>query len=152
HRAPAIPAAGRRVPVALLALVAFLFAIALIPDEAVLRTKVVWGLGLMLLAVSVALAEQAARGELRWQWTGFLAAAWLPGLLALAWLLRTEGLSRALAQDEIKRLLCVPIVAWTVSSCLPTPSSRRLFLAALLLSVIPVAGYAVAQKLAGVLD
>src|SRR5262245_89688 len=143
------PTGIRRVPVALIPLAAFLAAIALVPDEAVLRTKVVWGWALIMATAATVLMADAARDRLTVRWPRFLLAALAPGLLAALWFLGPESLIRSLAGDEVRRLLAVPTVVWAVSSCLGSPAARRAFLVVLLLSVVPVAGYALAQKLAG---
>src|SRR5262245_38891930 len=146
------PTGIRRIPVALIPLAAFLLAVAFVPDEAVLRTKVVWGWALIMATAATVLIAEAARDRLGVRWPRFLLAALAPGLLAVLWFLGPESLIRSLAGDEVRRLLCVPVVVWAVSSCLGSPTARRLFLLALMTTVIPVAGYALAQKLAGTLN
>jgi len=138
---------------ALWLLLGFVVVLALVPDGAVLRSKIVWAQALLLGAACVALGEQSLRGALRLNWAGFLlAGAGVVAVAALPLVVSADLASRALARDEVLRLAILPIGAWTVGSSLRTPANRRLALLVLQLSVIPVAGYALAQNLAGVLD
>jgi O-antigen ligase len=138
---------------ALWLLLGFVIALALVPDGAVLRSKIVWAQALLLTAACVALGEQALRGALRLHWQGFLFAGLaVVAVAAVLFLLPGTLVSRSLARDEVLRLALLPLGAWTVGSSLRSPANRRLFLLVLQLSVIPVAGYALAQNLAGVLD
>jgi O-antigen ligase len=126
--------------------------LALVPDSAMLRSKIVWAQALLLGAACLALGEQALRGRLRLPWPGFLLAATALVAVAGGLLARPDLVSRSLARDEVLRLSLVPLGAWAVASSLRSSAHRRLLLLTLQLSVIPVAGYALAQNLAGVLD
>jgi O-antigen ligase len=142
-----------RSALALWLLLGFVIALALVPDGAVLRSKIVWAQALLLGAACVALGEQALRGTLRLHWVGFLFAGAAVVSVAAVQLQFPAGLvSRSLARDEVLRLAILPLGTWTVGSSLRTPADRRRLLLVLQLSVIPVAGYALAQNLAGVLD
>jgi O-antigen ligase len=81
-----------------------------------------------------------------------LVAASGPLLLALLWMLVARPMSRTLAWDECERLLLAPLALWTASCAVARPESRRRIFAVILLATIPVALYAVAQHLAGLLD
>lgn len=137
---------------ALWLLLAFVVVLAVVPDSAVLRYKIVWARGLLLGAACVALGEQALRGTIRLHWRGFLLAGLALVAVAASLLFRPGLVSQSLAQDEVLRLALVPIGVWTVASSLRSAANRRLLLLTLQLAVIPVAGYALAQNLAGVLD
>jgi tetratricopeptide (TPR) repeat protein len=127
---------------------AYLVAMALLPDEALLRSKAVWGRGLLECAVGVVLVAQALAGRLRVPWPGVIAAAALLPLLGLIHIaFRDDLLSRSMAHDEVTRLALVPLAIWVVGCCLTTPD-RRLAVASLLsLLVLIVAGYALIQNL-----
>jgi cytochrome c-type biogenesis protein CcmH/NrfG len=126
-----------------------LVAIAVIPDEAILRPKMVWGRGLILIAISIAVGSAALAGRLDLRWKAFLLVALLPALLAGIRLLLGTVDSEALARDEIGRLALLPAVAWIAAVLLDGPRWRRRFVVALALAGIWVGGYAVLQRLGG---
>jgi O-antigen ligase len=134
-------------------LLGFLGAAACVPDEAILRSKVVWTEGLMLLTAGAALLIQLARGRVRAPWPVLLVGAVIPGAVALLLTSTREDLiSRALARDEVERLLLFPLAFWCVASTLCRPPARQQFLGALSLAVLAVAALAVAQNLAAELQ
>ncbi|HYN63844.1 MAG TPA: O-antigen ligase family protein, partial [Candidatus Limnocylindrales bacterium] len=127
----------------------FLGAAACVPDEAILRSKVAWTEGLMLLAAAAALLVQLAQGRIRAPWPVLLVGSLIPG--AVAWLMswtREDLISASLARDEAERLLLFPLAFWCVAATVCRPQARRLFLGALSLAVLVVAALAVAQNLA----
>lgn len=133
--------------------IAYLGAAAVVPDEAILRSKVVWTEVLMLAAATAALVGQLSRSRFCAPWPLLLVGSVLPGAIALLLTLtRTDLISRALARDEVERLLLFPLAFWCVGSTLSRPAVRRIFLGALSISLLLVAGLAVAQNLAGELQ
>lgn len=143
---------GRVLEPAALLVAASALALALVPDETVLRTKVVIGRGTLLLAASTALLGHALLGRLGARWPGALALlAVLPAWAAVHVLLFPPT-SRSLAWEEVERLLLVPLAAWTSGVTLARPRCRRWFLTALVLATVLVGAAALAQKLAGLLD
>ncbi len=131
---------------------AALLALALVPDEAFLRSKVVWGEGLLLAGAAALLLGQAAHGRLLLPAPGVLLAALLPAGFAALWLWLGTPISDVLARDEIERLTLLPVAVWAAAAAAERPGARRALLAALVLTAIPVAGFAVAQNLAGILE
>lgn len=127
-------------------LLAGLLALAILPDRFVLRPKLL-GQTAILLACGLALAQLAVRARAERRWTGLLALGLLPAGLGLVHLLHTRPPSWALAQDEILRLLLVPLVAWAVSSVVACegPARSRLLLA-LAVGTAWAAGYALLQR------
>jgi O-antigen ligase/cytochrome c-type biogenesis protein CcmH/NrfG len=139
HRAEALP---------LVLLVGFLAAVACVPDEAILRSKVTWTEGLLILAATAALLVQVMTGRIRTPWPLLLVGGLLPAAIALLQTLtRTDLVSRALARDEVERLLLFPLAFWCVASSLRSDGARRVFVGALSLAVLVVSAYAVAQNL-----
>jgi len=136
------------VPVLLLA--GFLAAVACVPDEAILRSKVTWTEGLLLLAATAALLVQVLGGRIRTPWSLLLFGGCLPAAIALLQTLtRTDLVSRALARDEIERLALFPLAFWCVASTLSGRRARHVVLGVLSLAVLIVSAYAVAQNLGG---
>jgi hypothetical protein len=133
--------------VALLALL--LLVLGLVPDEAVLRPKVVWGQGVALALMAACLLHGARAGRWRARWPRVLLAGLLPGAIATLLLLAKPDLSSSLARDETLRILLVSGLFWAVSTTLDRPIARSATLTTLAVVTIPVAGYAVAQNLAG---
>lgn len=137
---------AQALPVVLL--IGFLAAVACVPDEAILRSKVTWTEGLLLLAATAALLVQVLAGRLRTPWPLLLVGGLLPAAIALLQTLtRTDLVSRALARDEVERLLLFPLAFWCVASSLRGPAARRALVGALSLAVLVVSAYAVAQNL-----
>lgn len=130
-------------------MLAGLLALAVIPDQAILRPKIVWGRGLILVAACAVLASAALAGSLRLHWRKFMAVALLPGLLAVGHALILPLESASLARDEVSRLFLVPICAWLAALVLEGPRWRARFLLALSLAGIVVGGLALAQRLGG---
>ena len=129
-------------------LVGFLAAVACVPDEAILRSKVTWTEGALILAVTAALLVQVLGGRVRTPWPLLLVGGLLPaGIALLQTLTRTDLVSRALARDEVERLLLFPLAFWCVASSLRGPGARRVFVGALSLAVLGVSAYAVLQNL-----
>lgn len=133
------------------ALLLGLLALAVVPDEAILRPKVVWGRGLILMAVCLAGASAALAGRIELRWRTFLLVSLLPAGLALLRALLGPLDSEALARDEIGRLALLPAAAWAAAVLMDGPRWRRRFVIALALGGIWVGGYAVLQRLGGVL-
>ena len=139
HRAEALP---------VVLLIGFLAAVACVPDEAVLRSKVTWTEGALILAATAALLVQVLAGRVRTHWPLLLAGGLLPaGIALLQTLTRTDLVSRALARDEVERLLLFPVAFWCVASSLRGPGALRVFVGALSLAVLGVSAYAVVQNL-----
>ena len=137
-------------PVPLLLLLGFLAAAAAVPDEAILRWKVTWTEGLLILAGSAMLVVQIASGRIRLPWPGLLLGSLLPGGIALVLTAtRTDLVSAALARDEVERLLLFPLAFWCAATVLASERERGVFVGAVSVSVIVVAALAVAQNLAG---
>jgi tetratricopeptide (TPR) repeat protein len=129
-------------------LLAFLVLIALLPDEALLRTKAVWGRGILECAAAAALVAQACAGRLHLPWPTVLFAAALLPLLGLTHVALSEDLlSRSLAHDELIRLALLPVALWTAGTCLAVPGRRRLLVGLLSALILLVAGYALVQNL-----
>jgi len=134
-----------------LLVLAAVLALALVPDHFILRTKVVWTRAALLGGFSVALLVQSLTGRLRAHWPTFLIMALAPGLLALLHPLHTPVASSSLAEDEIQRLLLLPLGAWAAATALDSAPWRRGFILALAFSGVIVGGYAVLQRLGGML-
>lgn len=132
-----------------LLVVAGVLAIALVPDQFILRTKVVWARATLLGAASLALLVQSLVGRLRLHWPTWLAVAFVPGLLALLHPLHTPVASTSLANDEIQRLLLLPVSAWAAAAALGSARWRRLFVLAVAISGVVVGGHALLQQLGG---
>ncbi|HZL99168.1 MAG TPA: O-antigen ligase family protein, partial [Planctomycetota bacterium] len=146
---PGAPGATRLEALPALLLAAFLGAAACVPDEAILRSKVTWTEGLLLLAATSALLVQIREGRVRVPWLPLLLGGLLPAAIALLLTLtRADLIGRSLARDEVERLLLFPLAFWTVASTACRPWARRLFVGALSLAVMVVAAVAVAQHLA----
>jgi O-antigen ligase len=150
--APGAPSAGggralEAIPIALL--FGFLAAVACVPDTGILRAKVAWTEGLLVMASAAALLVQIAQGRIRAPWPVLLAGSLTPGAIALlmTWT-REDLISRWLARDEAERLLLFPLAFWCVAATACRPRGRRLFVGALSLSLLVVAALAVAQNLA----
>ncbi|MCB9896500.1 MAG: tetratricopeptide repeat protein [Planctomycetes bacterium] len=124
-------------------------ALAVVPDEAVLRGKALWGRSLILGAISCALLAQAAAGRLSAPWTPFLAAALGPAAVAALFPLHSTLTSPSLARDEIWRLALVPTTVFGAAALLGDAARRRRFLAVLALGVLVAGGHAVAQRAGG---
>ena len=133
-------------------LAVMLLALALVPDHAVLRPKMLWVEVLVAVAVAVAAAVPAVTGRMRLPGPAFLAAACLPVIVGLAWLALATPLSQALARDELVRLALLPAAAFAAASACGTPPRWRVLVGALLAGAAPVAALAVAQNLAGLLE
>ena len=131
---------------------ATLGAIALVPDEAVLRPKVAWSQALALAAFGLALLQQAWMARLPIRWLGVVLTGLIPGLVGLLWWWTGPLTSRSLAWDENTRILLVTVIVWTTSVVLATRALRTLCWGTLVCVTVPVAGLAVAQNLAGQLD
>jgi O-antigen ligase len=134
-----------------LVIVAGVLAIALVPDQFILRTKVVWARAALLGGASLALLAQSLTGRLRFHWPTWLMVSAVPGLLALLHPLHTPVASTSLANDEIQRLLLVPVSAWAAASALGSARWRRRFVLALAISGVVVGGHALIQRLGGML-
>ncbi|MDG2149231.1 MAG: tetratricopeptide repeat protein [Planctomycetota bacterium] len=134
-----------------LLVLAAILALALVPDHFILRTKVVWTRAALLGGLSVALLVQSLTGRLRIHWPTFFIMALAPGLLALLHPLHTPVASASLAEDEIQRLLLLPFGAWAAATALDSARWRRGFILALAFSGVIVGGYAVLQRLGGML-
>jgi len=122
-------------------------AIALVVDEGLLRQKMVWSRGLLMAAACVAALAQACAGQFSLRGATWLAAALVPGLLALLHPIHTAVASPILAHDEIQRLLLIPLCAWTASTLLARGPWRRAFLVLLGCCALLVGAYAMLQKL-----
>ena len=72
----------------------------------------------LLTACGLALARIALAGSSPRRWLGLLGLAALPAVLGLVHLTHTEPAGAALARDEIRRLLLVPLLAFSVSAVL----------------------------------
>lgn len=127
-------------------------ALALVPDETVLRTKVVVGRGALLVAAAAALLAHALVGRASLRWPGVLAAMAVLPLVGTIHVLVGDPTSPALAREEIERLALVPLAAWTAGVTLGRSRTRHWVLAGLAASVLLVGVLALAQKLAGLLD
>ncbi|HEX5011602.1 MAG TPA: O-antigen ligase family protein [Planctomycetota bacterium] len=127
-------------------------ALALVRDEAFLRTKVVAGETWLLGAASVLLGVFAVAGRARLPAPHVLGCAFLPAAVAGAWFLIGKSESRTLALDELERLILLPVALATGALAGGEARARRLLLATLILTAIPVTAQAVAQHLAALLD
>jgi len=131
---------------------ASLLSLALVPDEAYLRSKVVWSEGLLLAGAAAWLLCLAWQGRFVASAPNVLLAALLPAGLAGIWLALGRPLSGVLARDEVERLLLLPVAIWSTAIAGEREGARRALLAVVILSAIPVAGLAMAQNLAGILE
>jgi len=138
--------------VAPLFVAATLAAVGLVPDEAVFRPKVAWTEALALTAFGFAALHLALTASWRLPWPRTTITGLIPLLLGLGWLLAGRLGSLSLAEDEVARVALFSIVFWTVAVSLTTPGLRRGAMVTLVCVTIPVAGLAVGQSLAGVLD
>ena len=143
------PLARRATSLARWLLLAGVVALAVVPDEAILRPKMVWGRGLVLAAACVLLAATALAGRIELRWRAFLAASLLPAAVALARGLLGPIESAALARDELGRLALLPLAAWTTAAVLDGPRWRQRFVIALSLAGLWVGAHAVLQRVAG---
>ena len=139
------PAPGPLLRVAAATLLLGTLAVALVPDEAILRPKLVWSRGLTLAAACLALVAQGRRGALTVPGAYWLAAALVPGLLALLHPIHTDVASDALARDEILRLLLIPVTGWTAAVCLAHRAWRRGLLTVLGVGGLVVGGRALLE-------
>jgi O-antigen ligase len=131
--------------------------LALVPDEQILRSKVLWAEAALAVTAAAVLLGQAAIGRVHAAPGRVVAAVAAPLLVALAWLvvaipLSSGFISRTLARDECERLLIGPVALWAATSAAARPEARRLVVGAILAATIPVAMYALAQHLAGLLE
>ncbi|MED5330611.1 MAG: tetratricopeptide repeat protein [Planctomycetota bacterium] len=128
-----------------LVLAAFLLAVALAPDEAVLRQKAVWGRGLILLAGALVMLQASIESQLRVLWPSVIFLALLMPLWGLTYL--GQVASTTLLFDECSRLVLLALSFWVVSVTLTEVRNRQRFLTALCLSVIPAATLAISAHL-----
>ncbi|GJM21717.1 MAG: hypothetical protein DHS20C15_16320 [Planctomycetota bacterium] len=129
------------------ALLLGLLALATLPDGFVLRPKLLWGQSLVLLALGLAALSLAATARSPRPWGRALALALLPAGLALLHLIHSTPASHALARDEIRRLLVVPLVAAAVGALIcRSERARSRLLLALALGTAWAAVHAVLQR------
>jgi hypothetical protein len=128
-----------------------LIAVAVVPDESILRQKVLWSRGLLGSACFLTLLAAAVRGGLLVHWPTWTAAALVPGLLAVLHPIHTPVASQALAADEVERLLVLPLMAWAVASLARAQAVRNALTLVFSLGGIFVGGYAVLQRMGSML-
>lgn len=146
-----LPVARRLSALAGWLLLASVMAFALVPDEAILRPKVLWGRGALVTAACMAMAAAALVGRIEFRWRAFLVASLLPAAVAILRAVAGPLDSEALARDEVGRLLLLPLATWTASAALTSPRARERFILALSLAGIWVGGYALMQRLGGLI-
>lgn len=131
-------------------LVATALALALTPDDPILRTKLTWSRAGLLASASLLLIGQALAGRLLVRWLPFLAAASVPlALAALHALLGPDLVGPLQARDELERLALLPLGVWSTGQLIDGPQRRRRLFACLALGAIFVGGWALLQRITG---
>lgn len=147
---PSLPTWAERVGLVLMG--SLLLGMSLLPDEQLLRTKVLGieallaGTAAMMAVASIVTSKLIVSSRI------ILLIAALPLLMSLAWGLLGEVPSGTLYEDELARLAGLPLALFSAMTLGTARTARRTLLGLLLAGMAPVAAMAVGQHLAGLLE